>query len=733
MLATQVKKSRLKPNPRKGRHKELIKGKLVACDTETTGLFAWKGDRPFAFSFCNKDGETACYEFPVDPMTRRVRYETNPELVEAIKAFFTDPTITKVFHNAKFDVRMIELAFGIKVQGRIEETMFMAHVCNTLESDFKLKRLSKAYLEIDDDDEKLLHRLTVKARRVAKKRGWKIADGGKDNVKADYWLPSIVFAGTPEAAACEVYATRDAERTMLLFLMYDQVLDDLDREYAQWYEEAKEEGQEVPPFRMACRETYELERELWPITYSLETRGVQVVPEVVFQEIKEFERKRDDALAFVKRAAWKGFDPDKPGDMRKLVYGKLKLPVLKRTDKSNQPATNVEALFEHMGNPVIKALFKYRANEKGLSSFFYKYRDNMVADPVCPGGMVLHCDFQQMGPVTGRFSCRNPNLQNVANALTTRSPEPIQARRPFRPRPGYVWYHVDYHQLEVVIFADVSQEPTMLAAIATGRDLHTECTNKAWGGKGNPAAIQAAYHSLELDGTGSGEPSEKLAEVWKKLRVSPSDHFERKETAAEQWLASFDYDIVKAEKSIDKKTSRAKAKMILFAKVFGGGPNAIKDLLHCTREEAQTFLNDYDRAFPHIVQYIKSLSRSAARDGYIVNRFGRRIAVDSDKPYRAVNYMVQGSAADLLKRSMIRCFNYLQETGLDAHLVLTIHDELVFEIKKEHAFKRVLNRLCDIMEDHQGHFGVPTPVEMEKCTERWNEKVKVDLGRHHDN
>ncbi len=374
---------------------------------------------------------------------------------------------------------------------------------------------------------------------------------------------------------------------------------------------------------------------------------------------------------------------------------------------------------------------RYNASRNGLTNFFLKYRLLSTPDLLDPEGWALHPDFHQMGPVTGRFSCREPNLQNVANALTTRSPMPIQARTPFGPRPGYVWYGIDYSQLEVRIFADVAQEPTMLAAIASGRDMHTECTNKAWGGEGNPAAIRAAIHALELDGTGD-HSQEEIQRIWRENGLLHMRDLRKlkqrdKDKIAEQWLAIHGYDIVKAEKSLDKKTSRAKAKMILFAKIFGGGPNAIKDLLWCSYDEALQFLADYDTAFPHIVGYIDELSRQARKDKCIHNRYGRRLGVISDKAYRAVNYMVQGSAADLLKRSMRETHKFLKASGADAHIVLSIHDEIMFEIRRTHATRRLLGSLVEIMEDHGGAFAVSTPVEVKKITHTWNETHEAIL------
>ena len=690
---------------------------IVAVDTETTGLEVWHGDEPFAFSFCDEEGNTACFEWPVDPWTRVVI--PNQSELDAIGEFLENEKVDKVFHNAKFDVRIIENAFGITTRGGIHDTMFMAHACNSLESSYGLKELCVKYLGLDASEQDLLKKAAIRARREAKKQGWtlggrwKVANNGEwkyeAEIPADYWMPRAV---DPEDRHCALYAIADVEYTMLLRAFFKAAFEDLGVEHV-----------------------YERERELWHVTYNMETRGVRIALDRVDEGIETLRAERKRNYDLVTKAGSKvveNFNLEAGAHIRKLAYndqsrGGLGLKCTRYTEKGT-PQTNVDALIPHLDNPVIEALFKFRACKKGLVDYFQKYHVLRVPDPLNESGWCLHPDFNQVGPATGRYSCRNPNLQNVANALTTRSPMPIQARTPFGPRPGYRWYCIDYSQLEVRVFADVSREPAMLQALVDGEDLHTACTNKAWGGEGNLAALRAASHALELDGTGDGSAVKELWEAFglnatnvRKLKSAERD------AIADQWLTEFDYDIVDAEKSIGKKTSRAKAKMILFAKVFGGGPNAIKDLLNCTYEEAQQFLWDYDTAFPKIVDYINELSRKARAEGCIVNRFGRRLTVNPDKAYRAVNYMVQGSAADLLKISMIRCAEYLKETGLDAHLVMTIHDELVFEFRRIHARKEVLRNLCRIMEDHQGAFGVETPVEVDNVIESWNEKKGVEL------
>lgn len=680
---------------------------IVAIDTETTGLQVWHGDSPFAIGACWPDGTQEYWSWPVDPFTRTVLYEADPTAWHQANLIISNPKIAKVFHNAKFDVRMLERGPGIKVRGKIHETTFAAHACNTLEPTFKLKPLARKYCGIAEDDEKDLQRAVVAGRRTAKKMGWWIAQG-KDATKQDYWIPLEIqrhalgkgfakyMALHPEADFCRTYCMRDTERTMLLWLMYNQVMDDLD-----------------------VRGTYEQELALWPVTYTMEARGVMCRLPVTRKELRRYSKIRAEQLSIVYELAGEEFDIESKPALARILYGKLGLPVLKYTEKSGDPCTAFSAIEEHKQHPFVRALLQYRAADKACKSFFQKYIENIVPDPLNPGAYALHADFQQVGPVTGRFSCRNPNLQNVANALTTRSDEPIQARTPFGPRPGYTWYHFDYEQLEVRIFADVSQEQTMLAAIASERDLHTECANKAWGGAGNPVAIDSAIHSLELHRAEYQTPA--CEEFWRRAQT------EDRAKVAIEWLASFNWDIVAAEASLGKKTARARAKMVLFAKLFGGGAHAIMDLTKTSEAEARQFMADYDRAFPDIVRYIRGLSYQAREDGYIRNKFGRLTRVDPDKAYRAVNYMVQGSAADFMKKAMRRVDGMLRISGLDAHLVLTIHDELVVEIRKDHAFKWLLRDIKGIMEDHGGAFGITMPVDCDRVTVHWDKKAKVRL------
>lgn len=180
----------------------------VAVDTETTGLSPWTGDRPFVVSWCWNDGDTGYVRWKVDPFTRKV--SVDPKDVKFLKTFLSNEFIPKVFHNAMFDLRMLE-AIGIKVKGRVEDTMFALRVLENDLMTYALKPVCERLFDISDDDQVALKEEVRKARRSGKRKGYKLADA----VEADYWLvedPKFVVN----------YATLDVIRTARLWKLLEK-------------------------------------------------------------------------------------------------------------------------------------------------------------------------------------------------------------------------------------------------------------------------------------------------------------------------------------------------------------------------------------------------------------------------------------------------------------------------------------------------------------------------------
>lgn len=708
--------------------KHFIPGNLVSADVETTGLRPWHGDRPFAFSFCNEVGETAYFEFPVDPRTRKPQLED--DTLWKLQEFFADTAVTKVFHNGRFDIRMLE-TLGITVcgpggpvaeGGKFHETMFMAHALNTQEKSYGLKQLARKYLAIQHDDKDSLQEEVRRLRRYAAKAGWNVAydvhvkpdgtEARKAVVEADYWVPHTAvvrkesWASAATAALCKVYAVTDAERTMLLCKMYLEAMED----------------EEV-------LDTYEREMALWPTIYKMETRGVRVDPEVVQREKKDCLQRIDaNRTALRKLANDKTFNPESHKQVAQLLT-RYKVP--SAFDKHGKATTASKQLVGHLEHPVVQALLKYRAASKAFGTFFAKYELLSVPDTLVPGGTCVHPGVRQVGPATGRTACADPNLQQAASPEMTRSTEPIAARTPFGPRPGCVWLCIDYSGQEMRVFADVADEPNMLGALKRGEDIHSFGVQRVYGGEGNPLGVKEAMKMLELDGTGTGRmPAVQEAWGWLKLPANPMAlPYDERRWAGVRWLKRFEFQIEAAEKFLGKKNVRSITKQVGFLKIYGGGAGALADLIKCTLEEARSIIRAYDQAFPRIRRYSHELVREAKRNGYIRTRWNRRITVDRDFAYAAVNYMVQGSCADMLKSVIFRADQMFKARGLDAHVVLPVHDEVIYEVRHSQCTRKLVREICAIMEDSEGRLRVAMPVDPSLVTESWDKKVALDVHR----
>jgi len=606
------------------------KGKVIACDTETTGVYPWTGARPFYFSFCNPEGETGRFRWKVDPFTRKpIPIEAD---IRQMKDFFEDERITKVFHVSKFDIRMLQFT-GIEVRGRVEDTYFAAHTLRTNEMTHALKPLAKKYVGFSDADEKTLDKEVSRLRRKAKAKGWNIGQKGRDGknpIKTDMWLASDEFL--------DPYGCGDVERTILLWKVFEDALNN----------------------DPACRKFYERELRLQKVTMEMEARGVRVKHEIIVKEIKNQNAEIERCKKILQKEIGQDFNSNSPLQVSAYIYKTLGMPVRHWTD-SGQPSVDAKALQE-IDHPTVKVLRQHNSAEKAISNFFQKYLDTAVLDE--EGCWILHPDFNQVGPATGRYSCRNPNLQNAANALSTRSDIPIQARTPFCPRPGYVWLSADYSGEEIWIFADGSNGDAMLRALYDGRDLHSDAARFIWGD-----------------------------------------------------------EQVDREKREGRKTSRAKAKMFFFGILYGMQEKSMAAFLDCPRSEARATLRRYYTLYPNVETFMDFIQETVRRQGFIQTAWGRKIFVDPDFAYKATNYYVQGTGADVIKDAMIRVNAWFKKEKLDAHIVMTIHDELVVEIRKDLLTRAVAEKIRALMEDHGGNLKIKKlPVELALVTKRWDQK-----------
>ncbi len=679
-----------------------LTGRFIGFDTEDTGLVGWgdlkritydfgKGDvetrlvvpaRPFAFSFADESGKTAYVRGRVDPLTRAVTLTDRQK--RQISEVTDNEAFVKVGHNIGHDRRMCEFQ-KIPFRGRVVETMILSHVMTAgNELTYALKPLSKKWLAMPDGDEKELHQSLNRARARARKMRWSIATkeiAGKSPAKADYWL-------APEEL-CEEYARGDALRTILLKML--------------WYDECRKNTRSWNLFQR--------EHKLFNVLKRMEDRGTRVFPGRVRSLRRFYVKYQNKQQRLAEANGGAGLNYRSTPQMTEKFYddrghvAKYTGTVNKKTGKHNYSldgeqllklATGYTALIDELPDyaaarpkkygwtrdpkdpetvhripdPLAKAVLEYKAAKQTVSSFLDVYERLWVKES--RGVYILHPNFKQTGTVTGRLSCSDPNLMQVASETTGRRKADIQSRprEAFGPRPGYLWYLPDYSQIEVWLFAFLSKEEKMQVALLSGADYHGDIAKKVFG-----------------------------------KRPDFQEH---------------------------KDYYRKCAKLIMFAKLYGGGLAKLAGLLKMGRDQAAEFIDQYERELPGVGRYMKTMIEKARDDGEIFNVYGRRYEFEPHYAYRATNYEIQGTAADVMKNAMINVDHMLEtETQRMAYLLLTIHDELCIEVPYELHSVRLMTKIVEAMQMDQKLLGLPVPLPVEMKVvwpgQRWNEAQKFDL------
>jgi DNA polymerase-1 len=166
----------------------------------------------------------------------------------------------------------------------------------------------------------------------------------------------------------------------------------------------------------------------------------------------------------------------------------------------------------------------------------------------------------------------------------------------------------------------------------------------------------------------------------------------------------------------------------MFCKLYGGGTKKVAYLTDTTVSEAQEFVDDFNEKLPGVNRFMNQMVNRAQREGRIENAFGRYYYIDKNFAYKAVNYLVQGSSADILKRAMIRIDRLFQERWQGCQLLLTLHDELVMEVPLKYHSKRLMREIITEMQTDSSlvKVPVPLPVGMKIAPKRWSETIEID-------
>ena len=359
------------------------------------------------------------------------------------------------------------------------------------------------------------------------------------------------------------------------------------------------------------------EQPLIQVLKDIEKSGISVDPSALRMQSSDLEVQLKSLATEVFNLAGENFNLGSPKQLQSILYDKLGLPMLKKT-KTGQPSTAEPVLAELAESfELPRLILEYRS----LSKIKSTYTDKLPLQ-IQNRTKRIHSTFQQAVTATGRLSSTDPNLQNIP----IRTHEGRRVRKAFISVPGYKLLAADYSQVELRIMAHVSQDPGLLAAINSNQDVH---------------------------------------------RATASDVF------------SVAINDVSDEE-------RRSAKAINFGLIYGMSAFGLAKQLNIGRQEASEYIERYFAKYPNVKNYMDQTQSFAGEKGFVETIFGRRLYLPDINAGNgmlrkaaqrtAINAPMQGSAADIIKRAMIDIYNWLPESGLDARMLLQVHDELVFEV-----------------------------------------------------
>jgi DNA polymerase-1 len=378
----------------------------------------------------------------------------------------------------------------------------------------------------------------------------------------------------------------------------------------------------------------EIEMPLVPVLARIERQGALVDAKLLGLHSVEL----GDKLVALERQAFdiagEEFNLSSPKQLGVILYEKLGLPIISKTAKGQ--ASTAEAVLAELAEQdfeLPKVLMQYRT----LSKLKSTYTDRLP-EQINPRTGRIHTSYHQAVAATGRLSSSDPNLQNIP----IRSAEGRRIRQAFVAPAGYKLLAADYSQIELRIMAHLARDEGLLDAFRHDRDVH-------------------------------------------------------RATAAEVFGVSLD------EVSGDQRRS---AKAINFGLIYGMSAFGLAKQIGVDRKQSQAYIDRYFARYPGVLAYMERTREQAAEQGYVETLFGRRLYLpeirSSNQGLRkgaertAINAPMQGTAADIIKRAMIAVDNWLSESGLDAKVILQVHDELVLEVRED-LVEQVRERIKQLM------------------------------------
>ena len=403
-----------------------------------------------------------------------------------------------------------------------------------------------------------------------------------------------------------------------------------------------------------------LERHLPPVLAEMECAGIRVDPERLRQLGHEFSLKMVDLEAQAHEQAGRPFNLGSPKQIGDILFGEMGLPGAKKTP-TGAWATDVKVLEDlaEQGLPLPRTIVDWRQVAKLKNT----YTDALTA-AADPTTHRVHTSFSMAAAATGRLASTDPNLQNIP----IRTEEGRKLRTCFIADPGNVLISADYSQIELRLLAHIADIPQLKAAFAAGQDIHALTASEVFG--------------VPVEGMSS--------EV------------------------------------------RRRAKAINFGIVYGISAFGLANQLGIEQGEAGAYIKTYFERFPGIRDYMSSAKALVREQGYVSTIFGRKVHIPAIRgksaaersfgERAAINAPIQGSAADIIRRAMIRMPDALKREGLTARMLLQVHDELVFEAPaaEAEALCRVAKAVMETAAEPAVALSVPLVVEA-RAARNWDD------------
>ncbi|MCL1995660.1 MAG: DNA polymerase I [Defluviitaleaceae bacterium] len=392
---------------------------------------------------------------------------------------------------------------------------------------------------------------------------------------------------------------------------------------------------------------YNVELPLAKVLSSMEEHGIKIDRIALVNFDNKITQDIDRLTAEIHSLAGEKFNINSPSQMGIVLFEKLGLKGSKKTKTGYSTAAEVLEKLKN-SHPIINCILEYRTLSK-LKSTYCEGLMNLT-DPQTDK---IHTTFSQTVTSTGRLSSLEPNLQNIPIRMELGR----QLRKVFIPNSSSnVFLDADYSQIELRIMAHLSQDPNMRLAYETGIDIHRATAAQVLG--------------------------------------------------------------IPVEDVTDEQRSNAKA--INFGIIYGIGAFSLAQDLKTTKKEAEQYINMYFEQYPLVKKYLEGAVASAKETGYGLTIFGRRRNIPELKSSSfivrgfgervAMNMPIQGSAADIMKIAMVQVYQRLINEGLQSRLILTVHDELLIEAKKDEV-QQVKTLMKEEMEN-AAKLSIPLEVEV---------------------